>query len=280
MDTSPGLVSIAAILSLLFLCSRVVLTDFQNEDTLNEVLAREEVGLAILYSATSGPSWQEKDGWLTGDACGPIPWYGISCDKLSRKVTAIDLSENNLAGTLPGEIFPLFLSLRRFNLAFNALNSIIPSTLFQLRSLEYVSLAFNQFDGTIPEIPGTLTILEELDLSCNSLSGTLPSSLYSSRALLVLNLYQNLLTGSINPLIDRLTNLRELRLYANTLAGTIPSSLGNLTLLSVLELSVNRYGTALALNVLSLPHEVYTHYYLPNLFSADYQEQFHQIYQL
>ena len=58
--------------------------------------------LNALYSATSGPSWKNNQGWTTafGDVC---TWYGVSCNG-AGDVSGLTLSMNGLRGTLPNSL--------------------------------------------------------------------------------------------------------------------------------------------------------------------------------
>ena len=56
--------------------------------------------LAAIYRWTNGDGWRSNNNWL-GD--GPLDdWYGVTADNTDR-VTALDLSDNNLEGFVPAE---------------------------------------------------------------------------------------------------------------------------------------------------------------------------------
>ena len=56
--------------------------------------------LAAIYRWTNGDAWRSNDNWLDE---GPLDdWYGVAADS-TGKVTALDLSDNNLAGIVPAE---------------------------------------------------------------------------------------------------------------------------------------------------------------------------------
>lgn len=66
-------------------------------------------------------------------------------------------------------------------MAQNELSSTIPPTLFNLSSLNYFSVAVNQFHHNLPlDIGTTLPNLQALLLSDNQFGGTLPSSLINA----------------------------------------------------------------------------------------------------
>jgi Leucine-rich repeat (LRR) protein len=60
----------------------------------------DSVALVALYNATKGSGWTNHTNWLSGNMS---TWYGITLDG-NRRVTAINLSGNNLNGTLPVEL--------------------------------------------------------------------------------------------------------------------------------------------------------------------------------
>ncbi|XP_075667573.1 receptor-like protein EIX2 [Castanea sativa] len=87
----------------------------------------------------------------------------------------IDLSSNNLSGSIPTEISDLF-ELRFLNLSRNHLMGKIPEKIGSMKELESVDLSRNQLSGEIPPSMSNLTFLSLLDLSYNNLSGRIPSS--------------------------------------------------------------------------------------------------------
>ncbi|XP_027190799.1 nodulation receptor kinase-like [Cicer arietinum] len=94
------------------------------------------------------------ESW-TGDPCMLFPWKGIACDGSngSSLITKLDLSSNNLRGT-------------------------IPSSVTELTNLQILNLSHNHFDGYIPLFPPSSS-LTSVDLSYNDLSGQLPESIIS-----------------------------------------------------------------------------------------------------
>jgi Leucine-rich repeat (LRR) protein len=65
----------------------------------NTGLTIDSLALVALYNSTNGPSWTNRTNWLSG----PVStWYGIGTG--SGRVTSVNLSDNNLSGTIPTEI--------------------------------------------------------------------------------------------------------------------------------------------------------------------------------
>ncbi|KAK4591139.1 hypothetical protein RGQ29_021364 [Quercus rubra] len=90
-------------------------------------------------------------------------------------VRLIDLSSNNLSGSIPAEISDLSV-LRFLNLSRNHLMGMIPEKIGNMKELESIDLSRNHLSGKIPPSMSNLTFLGLLDLSYNNLSGRIPSS--------------------------------------------------------------------------------------------------------
>jgi hypothetical protein len=90
--------------------------------------ASERTLLLSLYTSTGGATWTTHTNWngAPGTECA---WYGVTCDGAGAPVTEINLSGNNLTGSLPGN-----------------LNS--------LTNLSYFLVSNNQLTGSIPTLTG------------------------------------------------------------------------------------------------------------------------------
>ncbi|KAL2324597.1 hypothetical protein Fmac_023655 [Flemingia macrophylla] len=87
---------------------------------------------------------------------------------------AIDLSSNNLLGSVPLEMY-ILTGLQSLNLSHNQLMGTIPQEIGNLQQLESIDLSSNLFSGEIPESMVALHYLEVLNLSFNNLVGQIPS---------------------------------------------------------------------------------------------------------
>ena len=195
--------------------------------------------LSALYVATDGDNWTNNNRWditMVPTEEELSRWYGVRT--LQGGVIGLDLSENNLKGTLPvrwGGLSELeYLWLWR-----NSLTGSIPAELEQLSRLRILSLSSNSLSGSIPAELGQLSELRELILWNNSLSGSIPTELGQLSALEVLSLSRNSLTGSIPAELGQLSVLESLSLWGNSLSGSIPAELEQLSQLQSLWLSSN-----------------------------------------
>ena len=152
----------------------------------------------------------------------------------------LDLSDNNLKGTLPEHLFE-FTSLKTLDLSMNTLTGELPTFPDTVDSLEYLSLRENELRGEIGEEIWNLEGLRHLDLSDNEFSGKMPGYaiawMYNMTYLFLAN--NNFDQGDIPHLYDMMS-LREVSLKNTNRVGTIPHWIGhNLTELVLLDLDNN-----------------------------------------
>ena len=171
----------------------------------------DRAALVALYNATDGPNWVDNENWLTDAPLGD--WYGVRTDA-SGRVDRLDLSENNLTGSIPPELANL-TELTSLDLADNELSGSFPAELGQLASLTEFNLAVNDLTGEMPPEIGNLTSLTSLNLTSNGLSGPIPSTLGNLAKLSGLYLGLNDLTGPIPPELGSLANLRRFYFHGN-----------------------------------------------------------------
>jgi hypothetical protein len=201
-----------------------------------QIAAPDCAALTALYTATKGSGWVTKTGWLTNNT--PCSWHGVTCS--ARRVTQLNLFENNLAGPIPAQIGNL-TALTSLRLGRNQLTGAIPAQIGNLVNLEVLYLPRNRLTGPIPAALGNLTKLENLHLGLNQLTGTIPANISSKLTnLQYLNLFDNQLDGQIPTHLSSLQNLVGLYLGENNLSGPIPVELTHLTNLELLHLGGNR----------------------------------------
>ena len=153
----------------------------------------ERDALVALHGSTNGAGWMTATNWLTGDPCGPAPWYGVICDGGGQHVTELHLSGNLLTGTLPD--LSALSSLVRLNVSDNSLSGPL-TTIGSLTSLEGFWASNNQFSGYLPNLPA-MTALGYFYVNGNQLIGPIPD-------------------------ISGMTSLRDFRVSTNQLTGVPP----------------------------------------------------------
>ena len=210
-----------------------------------------------LFIDLGGNEWDNSDGWTLGtDVCS---FHGVTChDSELREglVKAIDLSGNNLAGTVSERIWflthleELDLSNNELEIAFDKIGDATTlrtldvsrtnvrsvSGIHQARSLSELHLTSCGIGGSFPEELFGLTQMEKLFLSHNRFTGTLPEDIYYMNSLQELYISSNELEGEIPDQIASLLFVRVLSLGENKFSGTIPSLLSSLPFLEVLSL--------------------------------------------
>lgn len=134
-----------------FDCSQAEVLDAQQCDA-----------LLILYALTNGPGWKNSDGWLVKK--NPCTWQGLECPQPEyNKMKLLLLSDNNLDGRLPYEIYQLPLTFLR--VSDNHLSGSIPPSIELMTDLEEIRLESNQLSGQVPVAIANLPRLRMLWLS-------------------------------------------------------------------------------------------------------------------
>jgi len=194
----------------------------------------ERYVLMVLYFSTAGRGWRSQL-WTSGvDIC---TWNGVNvlagiglglgCQE-DGVLTSLDLTYNNLRGTIPWEV-GLLSNLTRIILIENRLTGSIPQQINYLNRLESLQVSSNTLTGPLPSLMFS-SHMKTLDLSNNMISGTIPSiwgTAMSSMESLYLD--GNTLNGTIPTTFGQLTNMQTMWLFSNMLTGTIPTELGLIT---------------------------------------------------
>ena len=198
------------------------------------VLDPDRGALMSLYHAAGGSEWWGRGNWMTDAPLGE--WYGVEVDEQGR-VTGLDLSLNNLEGSLPPEIGNLEM-LRVLNLGFNYLVAPLPRELYGMPMLEELYIPYNNMEATTLSDYLGLRRLRTLDLDASGVSGTLPPELAGHPELRNMNLGLGELTGTIPPGIVEMPHLANLNLRGNArITGSLPEEIGRLSTLTGLNLT-------------------------------------------
>lgn len=170
--------------------------------------------LELLQGASKAAFLKNATGWtLEIPTC---EWGGITC--VSGKVTGINLSGNDLDGTLPGDISKIG-SLLSINLATNRFSGPIPTSWATLPHLTSLDLSENKLEGTIPVLASNS--IEFYLLSHNKLTGGILDKFGgNSENTRIFDVSYNQLTGSIPSLEKKFPRLEELDLSNNIIDGT------------------------------------------------------------
>ncbi|XLR62782.1 uncharacterized protein [Arachis hypogaea] len=171
--------------------------------------------------------------WKNGTS--PCRWTGIQCDR-SNSVTAINLENYLLKGTLHALDFSSLPNLLTFNIYNNFFHGTIPPQIGNMSKINRLNFSLNPFDGSIPQEMWTLRNIRWLDLSfCNYLTGPIPSSIANLTNLSYLDLGGNNLSCSIPPTIGKLNNLAFFSIESSKIGGSIPHEIGMLSNLEYLD---------------------------------------------
>lgn len=207
----------------------------------------DAAALRTMFSSLS--SLPQLTQWSTssGDPCDQS-WKGVTCSgsrvseiKLSglglsgnigyqlsslTSLTNLDLSNNNLGGTIP---YALPTNLQRLNLASNNFNGDVPYSISQMVTLKYLNVSHNQLQNQLSDMFTQLSSLSTLDLSFNTISGNLPQSLSSLSSINSIYLQTNQFTGTIDVLAN--LPLENLNVQNNHFTGWIPEQLKSINLI-------------------------------------------------
>ena len=169
---------------------------------------------------------------------------GLFNSETQRLLNFVDVSHNQLTGSLPTEAFQL-AKLNTFVAVSNCFSGTLPATICnntamvslildglqtapacQQQLLPHTSsngyVTASQYSGHIPSCLFNMSHLISLHLSGNGLSGSLPEDLVVSHSLVDLTLSHNALTGSIPRAIQRRV-WKNLDLSYNRLSGVLDS---------------------------------------------------------
>ncbi|CDP11033.1 unnamed protein product [Coffea canephora] len=177
---------------------------------------------------------------------GPLPWALFNLSSLQT----IAFTNNSLSGYLPTRICDYLPQLQGLYLSWNYFE--VPQEVGNLSKLEVIQLSSNRLTGPITPKLFNISTLQFISLSENSFSGELPWTLgVSLPNLEELYLGGNRFTGAILTSISNASRLRVLDIGINHFTGAIPHSLGNLGLLEVLSVTKNDFFGDLRSNGLS-----------------------------
>ncbi|GKV38486.1 hypothetical protein SLEP1_g46396 [Rubroshorea leprosula] len=188
-----------------FLCLKIAFSSSIHASSFSTThLCSHEEALALLQFKTSfsvDDTASKIESWREGIDC--CSWDGVSCDNVTGHVIALNLSCSFLYGTFPSN-----------------------STLFFLRNLQSLNLAFNNFKlSKIPSEISQFTRLKHLDVSSFGFSGQVQGEIAHLPKLVSLNLsYSDLIleTATFRNLVHNLSEVRELVLSGVNMTSVNP----------------------------------------------------------
>ena len=233
------------------------------------VHSQDRAILMDLYTGTLGGDWTNNTNWASDEPVGS--WHGVTANANSR-VTALNLSENNLKGQLPANLGDLAF-LTEVVLNGNAeLEGPIPHslTVLGIQQLQYGGTMlctvrdedFQAWLNTIPTRDGEFLACNEersdlmklyeamggesWDQSDNwgtdaPLERWFGIAVDSAGRVTQIAMRDNNLRGEIPPEIQYFPYLRRLRLDYNELEGEVPPEIGALTELRRMDIDGNNF---------------------------------------
>ncbi|EOY19925.1 Receptor like protein 6, putative [Theobroma cacao] len=162
-------------------------------------------------------------------------FFSISNNSLSGGISSqicnvsflsiLDLSRNNLGGTIPQCLVNFSAYLSVLNLKMNKFYGIIPFSFANDCGLKYINFNGNQLEGRLPPSMAGCRYMEVLDLGNNKINDTFPQWLETLPELQVLVLRSNQLHGFIHGCKSAhcFSKLQILDLSNNDFTGPLPS---------------------------------------------------------
>ncbi|KAK8972896.1 hypothetical protein V6N11_057402 [Hibiscus sabdariffa] len=151
---------------------------------------------------------------------GRIPQWRGNTSSLEQ----IAMADNRLEGSIPRAFCNLNLRLQFLDLSMNNISGTLPSC-FKPSGIEEVHLFRNMLQGPLPNAFRDSSLLVTLDLSYNHFSGNIPNWISNLSQLSYLLLKRNHFQGEIPIQLCLLAHLSMIDLSQNNLSGSIPSCL-------------------------------------------------------
>jgi len=134
-------------------------------------------------------------------------------------IESIDLSGNNLIGSLSSDGYYALRNLKIVDLSNNSISGVVPASLFSSPSLVYLDLSQNNFTGNFQLCPNISFNLRVIDVSNNKLQGPIPELLSELVGINRLDLSSNNFTGTVDlSFIKNYMDLSYLSLSYNKLS--------------------------------------------------------------
>lgn len=188
--------------------------------------------LAALYSSTNGATWRHQGSWVRAGST-VCEWYGIETN-----CTSVDLSNNNLTGTLPPDI-SLLPKFRYFSVVRNNISGTLPSALSSWTSLRHLKISQNNFSGILSADFASWRHLYEFEIDGNHFSGALPPEYAAWSNITWFDASTNMLSGTLPPEYASWSVIRRFALHSNHMSGTLPPGYSAWKIVDSIVLSQN-----------------------------------------
>ncbi|XP_052289843.1 probable LRR receptor-like serine/threonine-protein kinase At3g47570 isoform X5 [Citrus sinensis] len=213
----------------------------------NNITTDQQALLALKDHIIYDPTNLLAHNWTSNTSV--CTWIGITCDVNSHRVTALDISQFNLQGTIPPQLGNLS-SLTTLNLSHNKLSGSVPSSIYTMHRLKFLDFTDNQLSGSVSSFVFNMSSILDIRLTNNRLSGELPKNICNYLPhLKALFLDKNMFHSKIPSALSKCKQLQQLNLQFNNLSGAIPKEIGNLTRLKGIYLGANKLHG-------EIPHEI------------------------
>ncbi|KAK9178309.1 hypothetical protein WN943_027499 [Citrus x changshan-huyou] len=206
----------------------------------SNITTDQQALLALKDHITYDPTNLFAHNWTSNTSV--CNWIGITCDVNSHRVTALDISQFNLQGTVPPQLGNLS-SLTTLNLSHNKLSGSVPTSLYTMHTLKFLDFTDNQLSGSVSSFVFNMSSILDIRLTNNRLSGEIPHEIANLRNLEALVLGMNNLVGVVSAIIFNMSSLKVLILINNSLSGSLPSRMDlSLPTIEHLNLALNRFS--------------------------------------
>ncbi|XP_058768690.1 receptor-like protein 32 [Vicia villosa] len=158
--------------------------------------------------------------------------------------TFLSLSNSTLHGRIPESLCNAS-NLQVLDISINNISGTIPLCLMKMtQTLVVLNLRMNNLIGTIPDVFPSSCALRTLDLQKNNLDGQIPKSLANCSTLEVLDLANNNIIDAFPCLLKKISTLRVLVLRKNKFYGPIecPTAGDTWPLLQIIDLAFNNFS--------------------------------------
>ncbi|CAI9273680.1 unnamed protein product [Lactuca saligna] len=139
-----------------------------------------------------------------------------------RNLLELHLDDNQLSGGIPRQLLQLSSLTIILNLSQNNLSGSLPVEVGELKLLTSLDLSDNNLSGNIPISIGGCTSLLFFSLKGNTFQGMVPPSLSSMKGVSTLDLSHNNLSGQFPQFLQQLTLLEYVNLSFNDFEGNVP----------------------------------------------------------